>query len=67
MSEDTKKSYIALGILIIAGEFLLETSIADHLNPNPLSPLVRTVLGGVIVVALVAYFRFRARARRATP
>jgi len=65
MSEDTKKSYIALGMLIISGEFLLETTIADHIKPNPLSPVVWAVLGAVAAGSLVAFFRYRAKAKAA--
>ena len=64
MSEYTRRSYIALGICVIAAEFLLESSIAHHFNPNPLSPVVWSVLGAVVAASLVSYLRLRAKAKK---
>lgn len=64
MSEDEKKSKIALGIAVICLIFGLETIMADRRAPNPLSPLVWSVLALVGAVALVAGVWFHRKAKR---
>lgn len=51
----------ALGICIIAFAFMFETTVAHHVKPNPASPYVWTVLGGVFIASLVYYLKNRAR------
>lgn len=68
----TRKSQLAWGACLICVVFLLETVNADRLLPNPLSPLVWTVLGigGVVSAALALWFRRRAaqaRSQRQAP
>ena len=64
MSQYTRRSYIALGICVIAAEFLLESSIAHHFNPNPLSPLIWSILAVVVAASLATYLRLRAKAKK---
>ncbi len=61
MSEDQRRASIALGICVIALVFVVETVVADHHDPNPLSPLVWTVLGSVAAVSLGCAVFFRRR------
>jgi hypothetical protein len=58
-----KRSKLALGVAVICGLFILETLQANRVSPNPHSPLVWAVLGGVGVGALVyaAWCRRRSR------
>jgi drug/metabolite transporter (DMT)-like permease len=49
--EYRRRSGLALGICLIALIFLLETWVADRRMPNPASPFVWTLLGGVAVVS----------------
>jgi hypothetical protein len=62
-NEFKRKSAIALGIGLICGVFLLETSFAHQVMPNPASPYVWSLLGavGVIALALSVYWRVKAR------
>jgi hypothetical protein len=64
MTDDEKKSKIALGICVICAIAGMETYFADARAPNPLSPIVWAVLGGVGALSLVASLWFRARAKR---
>jgi multisubunit Na+/H+ antiporter MnhB subunit len=64
MSENERKSKIALGIFIICLIFGLETRLADARMPNPLSPLVWTVLGLVGACALAASLWFRHKGKQ---
>ena len=64
-SNPRNKSRIALGIAFIAINAMLETVMADRFRSNPASPYVWAVLGSVGAIALAAFFRFRAQARRA--
>jgi hypothetical protein len=59
------KSRIALGMAFIALIFILETSVADRVDPNPASPYVWAVLATVAALALAAFFRYRRQAARA--
>ena len=64
MSEDSRKSKIALGVVVICALAIGETSIADHLRPNSASPIIWSVLATVAILALGAHFWFKSRARR---
>ena len=64
MSDDSHTSKIALGVVVICAFSIGETSIADHMRPNPASPIVWTVLGAVAILALGAHFWFKSRAKR---
>lgn len=64
MSDDSRKSKIALGVIVICALAIGETSIADHMRPNPASPIVWTVLATVAILALGAHFWFKSRAKR---
>lgn len=64
MSDDSRKSKIALGVIVICTLAIGETSIADHMRPNPASPIVWTVLATVAFLALGAHFWFKSRAKR---
>jgi hypothetical protein len=64
-SNPRNKSRIALGIAFISINSMLETIMADHARPNPASPYVWAVLATAGAVALAAFFRYRAQARRA--
>ncbi len=61
-----RKSAIALGVSVICGVFLLETSFAHRVTPSPASPYVWSLLGavGAIALALSAYWRIKARSAR---
>ena len=48
-----RHSKIALGVAVICGLFILETAQAHRVAPNPASPFVWAVLGGVGVGALL--------------
>lgn len=63
-----KRSKIALGVAVICVLFILETLQANRVSPNPNSPVVWAVLGGVGVAALVyaLWCRRRARSERGT-
>jgi hypothetical protein len=50
---------------VISLMMLGETLVADHVRPNPLSPLVWSVLGCVAVGSLIANRWLSTRARRA--
>lgn len=68
MEESLKrKSQLAWGACLICVLFLLETWNADRLLPNPLSPLVWTLLGtgGAVSAALALWFGRRAAQARA--
>jgi hypothetical protein len=58
-----RKSAIALGVSVICGVFLLETSFAHRLRPSPASPVVWSVLGlaGAMALALSIYYRWKAK------
>jgi RsiW-degrading membrane proteinase PrsW (M82 family) len=64
VNADKRKASIALGVFVIALVFILETVIADHARPNPLSPVVWTALATLAAVSLAACLWFSARARR---
>jgi hypothetical protein len=57
-----RKSAIALGVSVICGVFLLETSFAHRMTSSPASPYVWTALGlvGAVALALSIYFRWKA-------
>jgi hypothetical protein len=57
MSENERKSKIALGIVVICVIFGLETRLADARMPNPLTPWVWALLA--LAGALVASVWFR--------
>ena len=59
-----RKSKLALGVFVICVLFGVETVTADAVRPNPASPIVWAALGIVGAAALVAFFWFRAQARR---
>jgi len=58
-----RKAAIALGVSLICGVFLLETSFAHRVMPSPASPVVWSLLGAVGAIALVlsAFFRWKAK------
>jgi hypothetical protein len=58
-----RKSAIALGVSVIYGVFLLETSLAHRATPSPASPYVWSLLGaaGAIALVLSVYYRWKAR------
>jgi peptidoglycan/LPS O-acetylase OafA/YrhL len=60
-----RKSRIAAGVFVICLLALMETAFAHHARPNPLSPLVWTVLGSVGLAALVASLWFKRLSRNA--
>lgn len=62
-NELKRKSAIALGVGLICGVFLLETSFAHRMTPSPASPYVWSLLGavGAIALALSAYWRIKAK------
>ncbi len=59
-----KRSKLALGVAVICGLFILETLQANRVSPNPNSPIVWAVLGGVGVGALVYALWCRTRVKR---
>ena len=61
--EPQRRSAIALGVSVICGVFLLETSFAHRVTPSPASPFVWSLLGavGAIALALSVYWRFKAK------
>ena len=61
MTPQRRKANNALGAVAIFCLFLWETVLADHFNPNPLSPVVWSVLGFAAVASLGAYFWLRAQ------
>jgi peptidoglycan/LPS O-acetylase OafA/YrhL len=67
MSENRRKAAIALGVCLIALMFGVESAIAHHHVPSPLSWLVWTLLGTVGAVAAVAAAVYRRRARAESP
>jgi hypothetical protein len=60
-----RKSRIAAGVCLICVLALMETAFAHHARPNPLSPLVWTVLGSVGLAALAASWWFKRLSRKA--
>jgi hypothetical protein len=64
MTADERRAKVALGIAVICGFSTLETVFADRRLPNPLSPLVWTVLGTVGIGALIVSLWLHRRARR---
>jgi type VI protein secretion system component VasK len=60
-----RKANNALGVLVICGMFFVETTVADHAQPNPATRLVWTMLGLMTLVSLVAYVWFRRKAAQA--
>jgi hypothetical protein len=54
-----RKSYYALGVVVLCAMFFLETFTADHARPNPASPYVWTALGITGGIALILYFWYR--------
>ena len=59
-----RRSRLAFGIGVVCVMFLVETSVADRVTPNPASPVVWAVLGTVVVVALLASAWWRYQAGR---
>jgi multisubunit Na+/H+ antiporter MnhB subunit len=57
MTERQRGAAIALGICVISLVFIVETVLAHRQAPNPLSPLVWTVLGTVAAASLGVYLR----------
>lgn len=66
MNADARRARIALGLALVQLLFIGETWVADHHLPNPASPVVWTVLGAGIVVALGCAGWFHRRSRRAS-
>lgn len=62
--DHARRSKIALGLAVIQLLFISETMVADRRLPNPLSPLIWTVLGIGVVVCLAFAAWSRAQARR---
>jgi hypothetical protein len=60
-----RKASVALGVFIIAVNFGIETVVADHFKPNPLSPLVWAVLASVGAASLAAWVWLRFGGKRA--
>jgi drug/metabolite transporter (DMT)-like permease len=58
-----RRSQIALGVAVICGVFLLETSFAHRKMPSPASPYVWAGLGLMAVLALGYGLWCRQRAR----
>jgi hypothetical protein len=63
MSEDERKAAIATGIAVICVLFGVESAVAHHHVPSPLSWLVWTLLGAVGTVSAVAAIAYRRRAK----
>lgn len=59
-----RKANNALGVLVICLMFFVETAVADHSEPNPMSAKVWTMLGLMAAVSVVAWFWFQHQARR---
>lgn len=59
-----RKARIAAGVFVICVLALMETALAHHTRPNPLSPLVWTVLGSVALASLVAGLWFKRASRQ---
>lgn len=61
-----RRSKIALGLAMICGLFLVETTFAHRVHPSPLSPRVWGALAGVGLGCLVfaAFSAWRARNTR---
>jgi arginine exporter protein ArgO len=62
-TDTQRKSYYALGVVVLCVMFFLETFTANYARPNPASPYVWAVLGVTAAIALVQYFRYRSAAR----
>jgi len=60
-----RKSSIALGIVLIALVSIMETWVVDQRMPNPASPIVWSVLGGVAAVAFGVFCWFKAKGNQA--
>jgi hypothetical protein len=58
-SDYQRKSYYALGVVVLCVMFFLETFTADHARPNPATPYVWATLGVAATIALALYFGYR--------
>ncbi len=63
-TDTQRKSYYALGVVVLCVMFFLETFTADYARPNPASPYVWIALGVTAAIALLQYFRYRNAAQR---
>jgi hypothetical protein len=65
MDENARKAALATGIAVICAMFGIESTVAHHHAPSPLSWLVWTVLGAVggASALMVLLYRRRARSR----
>jgi hypothetical protein len=54
-----RKSYYALGVVVLCVMFFLETFTADHARPNPATRYVWAALGATASFALALYFWYR--------
>lgn len=59
MPDHIRRSNNAAGICLIALIFVIETSVLDHRDPRPQTPIVLTVLVLVALAALVASVWYR--------
>lgn len=68
MTENQRKAAIAAGIAVICAMFGVESAVAHHHVPSPLSWLVWTLLGavggGAVAMAIVYRRRAKDEARR---
>jgi hypothetical protein len=65
VNADARRSKIALGLAVVQLVFIGETWVADHHVQHPASPVVWTVLGVGMMVALGCAGWFHRRARHA--
>lgn len=61
-SPNQDRAAIALGVAVVFGVMIFETSMAHRIKPNPASVYVWTVLGLGAAASLVAAWWFRRKA-----
>lgn len=66
-SRNEGRAGTALAICFISMGFLLETVVADHRHPNPLSPLVLSLLSTAAIGSFLAWAWFSRAAKRDQP